>query len=145
MDELLNSVEKIKKKLSSKEYKRIMDNLGKVNELTKKVVFEVYFAKIVYNIDCATVHIQPRIKNITLTQPKFEYLYDANDILFPTTFGCLMSRLTNENKKIVKDIAFGNFIEEEDDDSTNIYIDYNHDSTVYIRFLEGKMEEKQGE
>ena len=145
MDELLTSIEKVKGKLTSKEYKKIMEKLQQVHEKTKKVVFEIHFASCAYNLNAHNVIIQPRLKKLVMTQKNIPYTNHVKQHdLYQICNYELSDMLNDENYKTLEHAQDQYFVSKQEFEDTcipNVIIDYdtgyNH---VYIKFLEGDMD-----
>jgi len=144
MDELLTGIDKVKEKLTSEEYKTLMESLGKVHKEQKKVTIEVFFASTHYETDHLDVYIKPQIRRIVLTQKSCDYVIHQHEgDFYRVHYNFFMNVLTCENRRIISNILYQDC---RDDRYMNYGIPqadimYDEKDFFYIRFLEGEMEE----
>jgi len=144
MDDILTQIDNIKEKLSSDEYKNLLETLQKVHNDIKKVRFEVIFASVYFEVERIDVYIKPQIRRIVLEQPAFSYLFHQKDgDYYKIPYKFFMNALTKENKQIIENILFVDCKDEryEDYDCPKADICYDVKDCFYVRFLEGDMNE----
>jgi hypothetical protein len=143
--DLLEKIDKVKEKLTSEEYKDIMEELSTINDTTKKVQFELFFSTVYYEVEHIEVYVKPQIRRIILEQQYFDYVpHQHEGQFFKVHYPFLIGNLSEENRNIIKNILYM-------DCRSDSYIDYsnpkaemtvdNGDDFFYIRFLKGKMED----
>jgi len=121
-----------------------MESLGKAHDRNKKVKFEVLFATTYYEVDQMDVYIKPQIRRIVLSQYSFpQIVHTEEGDYYRIAQKYFMNGLTENNKHIIENIQFvdckdSKFV----DYSTPIAeICYDPENFVYVRFLEGDMED----
>ena len=144
MDDILTQIDNIKEKLSSDEYRNLLESLQQVHNDIKKVRFEVIFASVYFEVEHLDVYIKPQVRKIVLEQPTFSYLFHQKDgDYYKIPYKFFMNALTKENKHIVENILFIDCKDErfEDYDYPKADIMYDVKDFFYVRFLEGDMNE----
>lgn len=144
MDDILTQIDNVKEKLSSDEYKNILESLQRVHNEIKKVKFEVLFATTYFEVERIDVYIKPQIRRIILTQPSFPYLFHVHeDDYYKIPYKYFMNGLTRDNRNVVENILFVDFKDDifEDYDSPKAEICYDQKDFFYVRFLEGDMDD----
>lgn len=146
MDDILTQIDNIKEKLSSDEYKNLLESLQQVHNDIKKVRFEVIFASIYFEVEHLDVYIKPQIRRIVLEQNSFPCLFHHKDgEYYKICHKFFMNGLTRENRQIVDNILFVDCKDErfEDYDYPKADIMYDVKDFFYVRFLEGDMEDPE--
>lgn len=138
MDNLLESVENIKEKLTSEEYKSIMESLQKVNKEVKPMkIFDIFYPTCVIIKEDGYINVKPDLKRITLSQSELDLgrggLNNSDSDLHEFPYFALFDKLSAFNKQIFRDIdrckTYNLSISPDDPD-----IIYDIDNTtVYVR------------
>ena len=144
MDDILTQIDNVKEKLSSDEYKNLLETLQKVHNEIKKVRFEVIFASVYFEVERIDVYIKPQIRRIVLEQKSFPYLFHTHeDDHYKIPYKFFMNGLTKDNRQIIENILYTDFKDQifEDYDSPKADICYDVKDYFYVRFLEGDMDD----
>lgn len=144
IDEVLTQIDNVKEKLSSDEYKNLLESLQKVHDKNKMVKFEVLFATVYFEVERIDVYVKPQIRRIVLTQKSFPHLFHQKDgDYYKICYKFFMNGLTEENKQIIDNILFVDCKDEryEDYDVPKADVCYDEKDFFYVRFLEGDMDE----
>lgn len=144
MEKVATQIDNIKEKLTSDEYKNIMESLKEVYDQNKKVKFEVIFSTVYYEVERLDVYMKPQLRRIVLTQPSFPHIFHTHEgDHYRIAHKFFQNGLTNENRQIFENILFVDSKDDkyEDYDSPKAFICYDEKDFVYVRFLEGDMDD----
>ena len=138
MNELLENIENIKEKLSSKEYNDILENMKRINEqLEPEDQFDVLYpvCKIRKN-DNGSIKLYPELKNIRMSQKDF-MVYDACKLnitdLYQYPFILFWESLSDDNRsKMLELQCEGNT---RHDGLSEDEVEHYNPDYVYVRYL----------
>jgi len=144
MDEVINQIENIKEKLTSDEYKNLLESLQQVYNQQQNVKFEVFFATVYFELEHIDVYIKPQLRRIVLSQPNFPHVFHTKEGDYYKIYSkWFINSLSEENQDIYSNIIF---VDEkdphyEDYDVVKATICYDTEDFVYVRFLKGDMDD----